>query len=275
MKNNSYFPFPWSLLKFWTFRIFPMWCLIALMIFLVQIAVCGIVHDNQNVKVMLSFIDILPPFVKTALGGDYLQAGNTAGLITIGYEHPFVLFLYMFFAVSVPTGLLTGEVQKGTMELILSRRVTKLHVYICAGLITVTGMFALVMVMFLGTVTSVHIYNFGKPIPLDLFFRISIDGGVFASTIGAISLFCAALFRGRNIAVGIAVTFLVVNYFISIVSKWWPRMSFLKDATLFRLVGGPKIVAGWPFGDMLILAAIFLLVIVTGAIIWRRRDLPL
>lgn len=274
MKNRLYVPFPWSLLKYWTLHIFPTWGLIALMIFLIQIAICGIVHDNEKIKAMLGLINAFP-LLKSALGGDYLQAGNTAGLITIGYEHPFVLFLYMFFAVGVPTGLLAGEVQKGTMELILSRRVTKLHVYICAGLITVSGMFALVMVMFLGTVTAIHIYDFGQPIPLDMFFRIAIDGGLFASTVGAISLFCAALFSSRNIAVGIAVTFLVVNYFISIISKWWPRMSFLKDATLFRFVGGPKIVAGWPFADMYVLAAIFLFATLCGAVIWRRRDLPL
>ena len=275
MKNSHHLPFPWPLLKYWTFRTFPMWFLIALMIFLMQIAVCAIVHDNENVKAMLGFIDILPKFIKTALGGDYLQVGNTPGLITIGYEHPFVLFLYMFFAVAVPTGLLTGEVQKGTMELILSRQATKLHVYICAGLITVTGMFALVMIMFLGTVVAVHIYDFGKPIPLDMFFRIAIDGGVFASTVGAIALFCAAIFNTRNIATGIAVTFLVVNYFISIISQWWPRMSFLKGATLFGYVGGPKIVTAWPVPDMCVLAVIFLLTIFSGAITWNHRDLPL
>ena len=181
------------------------------MIFLVQIAVCGMIHDNKKLTAMLNLLDLFP-FMKTALGGEYLRAGNIEALMTMGYKHPFVLFLYMFFAVSVPTGLLTGEVQRGTMELILSRQVSKLHVYLCAGLITVTGMFALVMVMFLGTVTSIHIYDFGKPIALDMFFRIAIDGGLFASTTGAIALLSAAVFKTRNVASGIAVAFLVIRF---------------------------------------------------------------
>ena len=275
MKNSHHLKYAWSLLKFWTFRTFPMWCLIALMIFLVQIAVCGIVHDNDKVKVMLSMLDLLPSFIKTALGGDYLKAGNTAALITIGYKHPFVLFLYMFFAVSVPTGFLAGEVQKGTMELILSRQVSKMVVYVCTGIITITGMFALVMVMFLGTVASVHIYDFGKPIHLDMFFRIAIDGGLFASTTGTIALLCAAIFNSRNIASGIAVTFLVINYFISVISEWWPRAAFLKGATLFNYVGGPETVSGWPVKSMSVLAVILLIAVISGAIIWNRRDLSL
>ena len=274
MKNSYHIKYAFSLVKFYAIRTFPLWILIAIMIFLMQLAVCGIIHDNDKLNAMLGFLDIFP-FIKTMLGGDYLKAGNTTALITIGYNHPFVLFLYMFFAVCVPTGLLTGEVQRGTMELILSRQVSKMHVYICAGLITVTGMFALVMIMFLGTVTSVHIYDFGKPIDLNVFFRIAIDGGLFASTTGAIALLCAAIFKTRNIASGTAVTFLVVNYFISIISEWWPRFAFMKSATLFNYVGGEEIMTGWPVKTMPVLAITFLIAFISGAIIWNRRDLPL
>ena len=274
MKNSHQIKYAWTLLKFYAIRTLPIWCLIALMIFLVQVAVCGMVHDNKTLNAMLGMLDLVP-FFKTALGGEYLQAGNVPALITIGYKHPFVLFLYMFFAVSVPTGLLTGEVQKGIMELILSSQVSKLHVYICAGLITVTGMFALVMIMYLGTVTSVHIFDFGKQMPLDMFFRIAIDGGLFASTIGAIALLCAALFSSRSIASGIAVTFLVTNYFVSIFSEWWPRMAFLKGATIFKFIAGEEIMIGWPLRNMCALIIIFLIAIISGAIIWKRRDLPL
>ena len=110
--------FPLPLLRFWTLRILPIWVLIALVIFLFQIAICGIVHDNDSVKTFVQFLDKLPSFIKTALGGEALKVGNVSGLIAIGYNHPLVLTLYMLFAVGVPTGLLAGEVQKGTMELI-------------------------------------------------------------------------------------------------------------------------------------------------------------
>jgi len=71
---------------------------VALLIFLMQIAVSAIVHDNEKVKTMLAFIDMLPSIVKSALGGEMVRMGNTAGLIAIGYNHPFVLFLFMLYA---------------------------------------------------------------------------------------------------------------------------------------------------------------------------------
>ena len=276
MNTNRRFPFPWPLLRFWTFRILPAWFLIALMIFLIQLAICGIVHDNERVKAMLEYIDKLGPIIKAFVGGDALQFGNIAGLIAIGYQEPLVLLLYMLFAVGVPTALLVGEIQKGTMELILSRQTTKTQVYICAGLITVIGMFALVAVMFLGTVVSTNLFDFEQQVPLFKFFKLAINGGILASTAGGITLLAAACFR-RGMAVSITVAYLVVNYFIMIITQWWPRMKWLDPFTIFNYVDGEKIFVepGWPVGDMAVLISILVISTIAGGVIWSRRDLPL
>jgi ABC-2 type transport system permease protein len=267
--------FPFPLLRFWLVRVLPAWGAIALLIFLMQIAVSAIVHDNQNIKSFLAFIDLLPSIVKTALGGEMLSSGSTTALLMIGYQHPFVMFLCMLYAVGVPGGLLTAEVQRGTMELILSRPVTKTQVYLCAAVLTLAGMFGLVMVMFFGTFAAVHIYTFDEPIPLNLFLRLALNGGLLASTFGAFALLCAASFGRLYAAVGFSVVFLSLNYFVHIVSEWWPRIWFLKRATLFYLVYYSDIMHTWPFRNMAILAVFILLAVTAGGLIWRRRDLPL
>jgi len=268
-------PFPLVLLRFWLARILPVWGGIALLIFLMQIAVSGVVHDNEKVKTLLSFLDVLPSIVKSALGGEMLRVGNTSGLIAIGYNHPFVMFLLMLFAVGVPTGLLAGEVQKGTMELILCRPTTKTQVYACAGILTLVGMFALILVMFLGTVAAVNLFTFKDKVPLHIFFRIAINGGLLASTFGAFSLLFAATFARLYAAVGVSVAFLTASYLVAVVSNWWPRMAFLKRATLFYLIDSSDLWGGWPLRNMAILVAILLAAAGLGALIWHRRDLPL
>jgi len=268
-------PFPFGLLGFWARRLLPMWCFIALIIFLMQIAVCAIVHDNENVKAFLTFLDVLPSFIKTALGGETLQVGNLPSLIAIGYQHPLVLFLYLLFAVGAPTMLLTGEVQKGTMELILSRAATKTQVYLGAVFLTLAGMVALVVTMFLGTVVATRHFDFGQTIPLDLFFRIAVNGGLVAGAAGAIALCAAGVFPGRSLAVTATIAVVVLNYFAWIVAQWWPRLGFLKPATLFYYANGLKLSRGWPVGDMSVLLAIIVIAIAVGIFSWRRRDLPL
>ena len=276
MSGNSRPPFPFSLLRFWTLRILPVWFLIGLMIFLFQLAICGIVHDDKRVKALIQYIEVFPEIIKALMGGEILEVGNIAGLIAIGYQDPLVLLLYMLFAVGVPTALLAGEIQRGTMELILSRKVTKTHVYICAGSITVVGMYALVLVMFMGTVVATKIYDFYQEVPLSFFFRIATAGGLLASAVGGIALLAAACFR-RGLAVSVTVGFLIVQYFISIISDWWARMEWMAPLSLFNYVDGPKIFesGGWPIADMCVLLAVLTISTVLGGIIWHRRDLPL
>lgn len=269
-------PFPWPLLRFWTFRILPAWFLIGLILFLFQIAICGIVHDNERVKALVQYIDMLPSFLKTFIGGEAVRVGNIAGLIAIGYQDPLILLLYMLFAVGVPTALLAGEVQRGTMELILSRQTTKTQIYICAGLITIVGMFALVAVMFLGTVAAVNLYHFDQDVPLDNFFKLAINGGILASAVGGITLLAAACFR-RSMAVSITVGYLVLSYFTVIVAEWWPRMKWLEPVTIYSYLDEGTIFAQsmWPVGDMLVLISVLVITTIAGGVIWSRRDLPL
>ena len=276
MSSKTHPRFPLPLLRFWTLRILPIWLLIALIIFLFQIAVCGIVHDNERVKALIQYLDLLPSFIKTALGGEALKVGNVSGLIAIGYNDPLVLVLYMLFAVGVPTGLLAGEVQKGTMVLTLSRQVTKNHVYICAGLITITGMFALVLVMFGGTVFATNVFEFSREVALYSFFKAAINGGILASAVGGIALLAAACFQ-RNTAVWLTTAYLVLNYFVSIIAEWWPRMKWLYPASIFYYVDGEKIFteAGWPLGNISVLLLILVVSTISGGVIWSRRDLPL
>ena len=182
----------------------------------------------------------------------------------------------MLFAVGIPTGLLAGEVQKGTMELILSRKATKTHVYIWVGLVTIVGMFALVLVMLLGTVVATNLYDFGQVVPLNPFFKIAIVGGMLASAVGGIALMAAACFR-RNIAVGLTVSYLVVNYFVSMIAEWWPRMKWLYPTTIFYYVDVPKIFneSKWPVCDLCVLTSILVISTLLGGVLWSRRDLQL
>lgn len=267
--------FPWTLLWFWFLRLLPAWLGIAAIVFLMQIAVAAIVHDNANIRVFLAMLKHLPPIIRTAIGGDMVESGSVTALLTVGYQHPLVMFLYMVYAVGVPAGLLTGEVQRGTMELILSRSITKMQVYVCATVLTLVGLFALSCVMFAGTAVSLSVFQFSEPIDKTLLLRLAVMGGLLAATFGGFALACAASFARFYSAIGVGVAFLTLNYFIAIVAEWWLRIHFMHKATLFYLVYYSPLWFRWPFKNMAWLAAILIGFVVFGGIVWRRRDLPL
>ena len=275
--KNSRVSFPFTLLRFWFRRILWLWLLVGFFIFIIQIIQCSIAQDNENVKMTLDFLQRMPGFIKEAVGGEILDISSTTGFIAITYQHPLVLALYMVFAVCVPTGLLAGHVQDGNMELILSRSVTKNQVYICACILTLVGMLALVIVMFLGTVVGINVCSFDQEISLWPFFRAAIVGGLLSATAAGVSLLAAATFRNRGRAVGIAMAFFIINYFIDLIAGWWPRAKFLGPSSIFYYLDTKEILVGtgWPIGDMAVLASVLIVTVIAGGIIWNRRDLPL
>ncbi len=269
--------FPFRLVWFWLRRNLLLWCILGSFIFVFQILVCNIVRDNEKLQLMLTMLDKFAPFMKNMFGGDMLQLGNISGFVAIGYQHPLVLASFMTFVISISTGLLTGQVQNGMMELILSRSVTKNQVYLCACGLTIIGMLGLVLVMFLGTVTGVHLCGLNDQVELWLFFKAAIVGSLLSGTAAGVSLLAAGTFRTRGIAVGVGLTYFIGNYFIDVITGWWPRVEFLGPVSIFYYVNPQKIFlgTGWPVRDMCVLLMIFVTTIVAGGIIWDRRDLPL
>lgn len=275
--KNSRVSFPFTLLRFWFWRILWLWLLCGFFIFIIQIIQCSIAQDNEIIKMTLDFLQRMPGFIKEAVGGEILDISSTTGFIAITYQHPLVLALYMVFAVCVPTGLLAGHVQDGNMELILSRSVTKNQVYICACILTLVGMLALVIGMFLGTVVGINVCSFDQEISLWPFFRAAIVGGLLSATAAGVSLLAAATFRNRGRAVGITMAFFIINYFIDLIAGWWPRAKFLGPSSIFYYLDTKEILVGtgWPIGDMAVLASVLIVTVIAGGIIWNRRDLPL
>lgn len=269
--------FPFALLLFWLWRILLMWLLIGFIIFILQILFCAMCHNNERIDAMLSVLKVLPPFLKKSIGGEMLQKGIISNFIAIGYIHPLVMLLYLIFIVSVPTDLLTGHVQSGYMELILSRAVTKTQVYICTLILTFAGMLALFTVMFLGTVVGTTIYDFGQQVTLYPFFRAAVNGVFLAGACTGISLLSAASFRSRGWAVGAAAAYLIACYIVNLFEDLGPVIRILEPLSLFYYIDTQKIMSAsaWPVKDMAILAAVMIITTAAGGIIWKKRDLPL
>jgi ABC-2 type transport system permease protein len=269
-------PFPWALLRFWVMRSLPTWLAVALPIHLFQIAICVILRDNDFVRALLLFSQSLPPFLQRVLSSAGLQGGDLVSLISVGYVHPLVLVLFMAYAVAVPTGLLVGELESGSMELILSRAVTRTQVFVCAAIPTVAGMFLLTQVMFLGTLAGAALAGFEEPLPLAGFYQLSLNGGLLAVTAATMALFVSAFSRERGTAVGLTLAYLVFDYLLNIVSTWWPPLAQLQPFSLFHYINSREVLTqpGWPVDDMVVLGVVALTALALGWIVWRRRDLP-
>jgi ABC-type transport system involved in multi-copper enzyme maturation permease subunit len=268
-------PFPWPLLFHWTGRYLPVWFGLALIIFIVQTVLAAMLHDREDVRAFLQLLDRAPKIFKAFLGGNELMPGNITGIVAIGYQHPLVLIVLMINAAVPPTGLLTAEAERGTMEHLLARPITRSRVFWLAALIPMAGMIGLVGVIFGSTALWTRVFDFGQEVPLRPFFMVSVNMIVITWAVTGISVLAGVVFNERNRALGSVVAYLVVSYLLDFSAVWWPRIAAVHPWTLFYYCIPNKILrAGAPAPlDLIVLGSVTALSLALALRLWRRKDL--
>ncbi|MFO0845527.1 MAG: ABC transporter permease subunit [Gemmataceae bacterium] len=63
--------------------------------------------------------------IRTVLGGDRVQLDTAMDMLSIGYVHPLMQILFCVWAVGRAAGAVAGEIDRGTMELLLAQPVAR------------------------------------------------------------------------------------------------------------------------------------------------------
>lgn len=269
-------PIPWALVRFWAARYFPMWCLLAAVIFIVQTVLSAMLHERENLVQFLKMLDMGPAKIfKTLIGGDELMPGNILGIVAIGYQHPLILICMMISSGAMPTGMLTSEAERGTMEILLSRSLTRRQVFWTAAVLSVLYQVALVAVIFLGTAVWTRFFDYGEAIPLAPFARATINRAALSATTVALSLLCSVFFSDRGTALGVLIGYLVLTYLLQFAASLWSKVAFLKPWTLFNYCVPNAVIRNnaIPWDDMAVLGTVFAISIGLAFFIWNRKDI--
>jgi ABC-2 type transport system permease protein len=76
----------------------------------------------EGIKDFLSIIFAGPgKIIQTVIGGESIQLDRTMDMLSIGYVHPLMQFIFCIWAVGRASGAIAGEIDRATMELILSQ----------------------------------------------------------------------------------------------------------------------------------------------------------
>ena len=267
--------FPWKLARHWVARYFPLWVLVAAVIFIVQTVLAAVLHDREDLISFIGVLERLPKIFKAFIGGDELMPSSLDSIIAIGYQHPLILTMLMINAVAVPTGLLTAEAERGTMELLLVRPITRTRLYGLTTAIAMTGQAGLVGVVFLGTAVWTRVFDYGEPIPLQGFARVAVNLGAMSCAVAGLSTLAAVCFEERARAIGVVVGYLIASYLLDFSAVWLPRLEFIHPFTLFYYCVPIKVLkaGALPWMHLAVLGSIALGSVGAGWLVWRRRDI--
>ncbi len=204
-------------------------------------------------------------------GGDIF---SLSGSIALGFIHPITIILVSIFAVGFATAAVAGERQRGTLEVLLARPLSRRAVY--ATLLVVTLVFvALAVAAFIaGSVGGALVAGVADELQPANLPALWLNGVLLYGAFAALGLAASVSFDRLTPALAIVLAILVVMYFFQVLGSLWPDAAFLEPWSLFHYLQAKLVLDGRGApSDLVVLGAVAVLAIVYALAVFPRRDL--
>jgi ABC-2 type transport system permease protein len=220
-----------------------------------------------------SIIDsgLIPKQLMQFGGGDIF---SLSGAMALGAIHPISLILNSIFAAGFATSAVAGERQRGTLEVLLARPLSRRTVYVTL-LVAVLGFVAVaVLASVIGSTIGAAIGGVaGELVParLPLFW---LNAVLLFGAIAAVGLAASVSFDRLTPAIGLTVAFTVVSYFLEVLGSLWPDAQGLQAYSVFHYFDAKQVLEGnVVLGNFLVLVAVAAVGIGWALVEFPRRDL--
>ena len=212
------------------------------------------------------------PEALTSFGGG--DVFSLPGSIALGFIHPIAIILLGVFAVGFSTNAFAGERQRGTLEILLARPLSRRQAYV-TNLVSVFGFLGLALAAYLvGSTISASLFAVIDEIDPSLLPLVWLNGLLMFGSFAAIALAASVSFDRLAPALGITLAILLVSYFFEVLGSLWPDAEFLQPYSLFHYLQTRDILVGKadPFAFAL-LGAVIVISVVYALIVFPRRDI--
>ena len=249
---------------------------------------------------------------QAVLGGADLRFDRPNDLLAVGLLHPVVLILSSVWAIGRAAGAVAGEIDRGTMELLMSQPVPRSRLIVAHFLVDCLVIPVFCLSFYAGTqfglwavgpftVDYSPVRELGLPVPQNVPAEMPVDGtaqvpalanlAALLFALSGITMALSAAGRSRWKVIGSGVLIAVVMFIANVVGQLWGDAAFARPFTLFYYYQPQKIMlqdgwttdlgAAWNGGQPLAEVPVVGLLLAVGGLgylvalrIFTRRDLP-
>ena len=204
-------------------------------------------------------------------GGDIF---SLTGSVALGFIHPFAVALNLVFSVGFAGAAIAGERQRGTLEVLLARPISRRRAYattlVASALFVGVTVAGLTLGALAGTTATGRIDELGpRNLPL-----LWLNAVLLYMAFAAVALAASVSFDRLTPALGVALAFVLVSYFLEALGSLWPDAAFLQDYSLFHYLDARGVLSGLPDArNFAILAAVVVAAVAYALVLFPRRDL--
>ncbi|HET7703152.1 MAG TPA: ABC transporter permease subunit [Candidatus Limnocylindrales bacterium] len=196
------------------------------------------------------------------------------GSIALGYLHPISIILISIFAIGFTTAAVAGERQRGTLEVLLARPLSRRTVYATILVAALVSVGLILVAAAVGTVIGSAIGGVLGDLALDRLPIVWLNGMLMWGAVSAIGLAASVSFDRFTPAIGITLAIVIVSYFLYVLGSLWPDAKGLEPYSLFSYLDARDILTGSidPVA-FAVPGAVAAVAIAVALVVFPRRDL--
>ena len=215
---------------------------------------------------------LVPEQFVTVGSGDLL---SLTGAIALGMQHPLFIALVGIFGVGLASTAIAGERQRGTLEVLLARPISRRGVYLTLAIALTVLVAILIAATLIGMMVGASIQGVQDELDAALMPLVWLNGFLLWTAFASLGLAASVTFSRSGPALALTLAYVLVAYFFEVLGSLWAEAEFLQDYSLFHHFQAKEILAGNanPF-DFALLAGLTLLPVIYALIVFPRRDIP-
>ncbi len=226
----------------------------------------------------------LPKAIQNLSGVPIDQVATVPGRIAVAYIDQVVLLTTGVWGIARGSDVVSGEINRGTMEMLVSQPVSRFSILWSQSVVTVAGAALIAGSAWLGTCAGIGTVALEQPVSPKVFVPAALN--VFALTffLAGVSTLASSRDQYRWRTIGLMGGFFVIGLIVKVLSRTVPDLSWLRYFTFFGAFEPQQMVtamvespaSAWTLSLQYdgVLLGLGMASFIAASIIFCRRDLP-
>jgi ABC-2 type transport system permease protein len=231
-----------------------------------------------------------PDNLQRVWGVPFSEVATPAGRVALVFVHPLVLLSALGWSIARGSDCVSGEIGRGTMEMLLAQPVRRISLYASHALVTICGSALLALAVWCGTVAGMRSTEVYEQVSANRYIAAALNLFGLMVCVGGMSALASAWDTQRWRTIGLVICVYVISAAVAIlgqISDCWSWIGYASFLSAFKpqtMVAHPD--AAWSLvartkdrvlglGSLqIMLIALGLVSYALGAMIFVRREIP-
>lgn len=236
--------------------------------------------SQVDIGALGTFLKALPAAFERVVGVPFTSIATPEGRVAMVFVDPVTIFVAASWSIARGSDCISGEIGRGTMELLLAQPVHRLAIVVVQSVVTTAGAALIALSTWLGIRLGIRLTGFAGEIDPAHYIPSAINLFGMMFFLAAFSTLVSSVGRDRRRTIGLVAGFYLIQLLMKVIAEAAPAFAPLRYGSFLTAVE-PQSLAVYPETAWIELAwrngcliGLGIVAYTTAATIFCRRDLP-